>query len=287
MRPAPTAGPPLEDDDTAVAVQTGGTVAPAPPAEPSGVGFAPGPRRKGRSRIASLLVALALVAVAGIAASVMIARRSEPVATPTTRPTLVPTSPPTTLPPRQAFSFTDVQVRSVPVAGRDGSNEAARGAGEAAAGVLSAFYDRAFFDPATWPRGVPDEAWEAFDPAVLERAQRDVASFSLGDAGPDLASLEVTEAELIIQVLLDANGHAQAAFADVVFEADGVVHDGRAVEVRSRATYLLRPTDGAWRIVGYPDASTRIEEAPVPSPSPSPMFTSPPPTSPASGSPSP
>jgi hypothetical protein len=129
------------------------------------------------------------------------------------------------------------------------------------AGRLSAFYDTVFMDPATWKDGVPDKAWQIFDPSILDRVQGDADAFTLGDPPPDLATLSVQKSAFIVKVLLDPKGRPDAAVAEVTFVASGKLKDGTGVQVTNHASLLLRVEGGMWFVIGYPSASTNVEAA--------------------------
>ena len=116
-------------------------------------------------------------------------------------------------------------------------------------------------DPATWKGGVPDKAWKIFDPSILDRAQGDAEAFTMGDPPPDLATLSVQKSALVVKVLLDPKGRADAAVAEVTFVASGKLKDGTGVEVTNRVSLWLQVEEGLWFVTGYPSASTNVETA--------------------------
>ncbi|HEY3210523.1 MAG TPA: hypothetical protein VGL18_12165, partial [Actinomycetota bacterium] len=82
----------------------------------------------------------------------------------------------------------------------------------------------------------------------------------------------ITNASLSVRVLLDPKGHPEAAVAAVVFETSGTLSGGEPVQVSNHASFLMRPIDGSWLVVGYPKAKTEVD---APSPTPSPGAASP------------
>jgi hypothetical protein len=178
-----------------------------------------------------------------------------------------PTQPPSTSPappPREAFVFPLSATASVATGKRNAT--AAKAAAADIQATLSAFYDEAFMDPKAWKQGLPASAWSAFDSSAQERAKNDAASLTLGETGSRLTHLSVTKASLSVRVLLDPKGHPEAAVATVVFETTGTLTGGEPVQVSNLASFLMRPIDGKWLVVGYAKAKTEVE-APSPTPS--------------------
>jgi hypothetical protein len=147
-----------------------------------------------------------------------------------------------------------------------GAIGAARDASVEIAGHLSSFYDAVFMNPDTWKNGVPDGAWQLFDPSVRARARQDSSSLTLGPAAANLESIRVKTTSLSIEVLADPRGKPQTAIANVEFEADGTLAGGQPVTATNKASFLFQISNGEWLVFGYPAASTTIE-AGVPSPS--------------------
>jgi hypothetical protein len=237
--------------------------APAPPEGPgantpqraaSGFepGFAAGPRRRRTGLLVTVVVVV--LAAAGVGAFALLRSRSTTTSSPS--PGQGPTS--TTTPARGAFAFEVDQIRPVTL-GKGGVKKAAAQVAGSIATQLSSFYDLAFADPASWQGGVPSDAWNIFDAALRARAKSDAASFTPATTGVSLTKLEVTKSTLTVTVLFDASGHAQAAFADVVFQGTGDLKGGQTVDVKNAATFYLRPASGTWVVVGYPQAKTIVE----------------------------
>jgi len=194
--------------------------------------------------------------------------------TPRTVSSATPGASPT--PARPSFVFALDQAVAVSTHGRNGQGIARDSAVEID-GLLSAFYDRAFLDPATWSKGLPASAWEPFDPSVRSHAMKDAGSLTLGPDAARVAELTVTHSSLSVRVLFDPAGSPIAAVADVAFHAAGRLGTGQQAEVSSAASFLLRVDAGQWVIVGYPSANTTLDAA-SPSPSPSPPSASPSPS---------
>jgi hypothetical protein len=225
-------------------------------------GFSAGPRRR-RTGLIVAIVVIALVA-AGVGAFALLRSGSTTSSSPS--PGQGPTS--TTTPARGVFAFEVNRLRPVSLSKRGVKQLAAQAAGSIAR-QLSTFYDRAFADPASWQKGVPDDVWNIFDSGLRARAKSDATSFTPGTTGVSLAKLDVTKSTLTVTVLFDPSGHAEAAFADVVFQGTGELKDGGAVDVNNAATFYLRPISGTWVVMGYPRAKTSID-AGAASPSSSP-----------------
>jgi hypothetical protein len=130
-------------------------------------------------------------------------------------------------------------------------------------GQVSTFYDAAFMDPTTWTGGVPDRAWSIFDPSVLDQAQKDADALTMGDQAAGLVKLTVKDSSLAVRVLFDPRGHPEAAVAEVEFVAVGKTKDGESLSVTNQASFLLRPENGLWMVVGYPSASTDVKPKPA------------------------
>jgi hypothetical protein len=223
-----------------------------------------GGARRGRSGLVLGLVAALVVTGAGLGAFVFLrAGTSTPTA---------PGSPPapTQTPPRVFFAFQVDQVRvstlkTIPAIG------VARRTANAIAQSLSAFYDQAFANPASWKDGMPEEAWAMFDDSVRDRAQREAGSFTPNTTGVNLVRMDVTTSKLTVKVLVGLTGQPQAAFAKVGFKGTGQLQGGQEVKVDNAVTFLFRPIGKQWLVVGYPDASTTVDtgtSATSPSPSP-------------------
>ena len=144
--------------------------------------------------------------------------------------------------PRFTFPITSAKAATT---GRNDPNAAGDAAVEIA-GSLSYFYDTVFLSPQTWKEGIPDQVWAIFEPSVRKRARNDTAALTLGDRASDLARLEVKDASISVQVLLDPAGNPRTAVAVTDFVADGALSGGEPVEVTSHASFLLRPVGGTW-----------------------------------------
>lgn len=228
-------------------------------------GFSAGPRRPRRTGLI-LIVALAAVAVGGAVGAFVFLRTGNS-ATPGIHPSVPPPKKATHVP----FAFQVDRLHTVTLSHRP-AKPRATAAANAIAEQLSAFYDTAFADPASWKGGVPGTAWKVFGPGVRARAKSDAGSFTPATTGVDLLEMTVSKSILGITVLLDGSNHPQAAFARVTFVGTGELKEGQKVKVENAVMLYLRPASGTWLIVGYPQASTKVEAGTAP-PSASPGAT--------------
>jgi hypothetical protein len=166
---------------------------------------------------------------------------------------------------RVPFAFQLNQVTALPVRVDEPSGAATEAAGLVAE-TLSDLYDGGFMDPAAWDQSVPDRVWEAFAPDIRARAQRDAASFTLSALPGPLRTVKASTSFLSVRVLVGPEGSAEVAFASVTLEARGQLVSGERLVVTSHATLVLRPVEGRWRIVAYPDTATEIEPLPESTP---------------------
>lgn len=155
------------------------------------------------------------------------------------------------------FSLSTKRVTAVSMGGK--RIAAPRPMARPVARTLSALYGGLFLDPDAWEEGPTSEAWSSFSRDAMARAREDIGSFSLGDVGPRVETLDVTRSRLDVRLLLDDGNRVLAAFAAVRFSAAGELSDGRRVNLRNRASYILRPIGGRWVVVGYPVAETKVK----------------------------
>ncbi|CAN5148840.1 hypothetical protein BH20ACT24_BH20ACT24_03280 [soil metagenome] len=172
-------------------------------------------------------------------------------------------------PPRAPFEFRLGAVSFAPVLiGR--GQQVARSAATAVGRTLSGLYDLAYANPAAW-ENIPAKVWNAFAPELRGRARNDAATFTLSGLPGTLRDLEVIRSSLAVRVLLGPSGRAEAAFADLTFEAAARLTSGEDLRLSNTADLVLRPVAGRWFIVGYPNARSVLrpisDPPPVPSPS--------------------
>jgi hypothetical protein len=180
--------------------------------------------------------------------------------------------------PAPTFAFAGRSVQSLALK-QQTSRAAVSAAAQSVDTLLATFYLRTFLEPSAWSGGPPDEAWNLFLPSLRDRVRGQPGTFGLGDTGPDVKTLEATDSNLILRVLLDGSGHARAVFASVRFDATGTLKDGQTLDVANQATYLFRLTGKNWLISAYPSVRTTLDSAPAPSPTPMASGSSPTPSS--------
>jgi hypothetical protein len=168
-------------------------------------------------------------------------------------------------PERTAFAFAAPVVHQNAITGIPGEHASDRDA-QQVRDRLSQLYDTAFMDPDTWAKGLPDDVWQGFTKGAAAKATADPGALALGRQ-PELARLEVTKAELTINVLFDSKKRPEAIIATVAFQATGALKDASPVDVKSKATFLFRSISGQWLVSGFPAARVTIDSAP-PAPKP-------------------
>src|SRR5437667_2216767 len=128
----------------------------------------PAGARKDRRRLGTAArIAVVVIAVGLLAASVVLVLARNPRVV---HRTSVPPRP--TAPPAVAFGFTSVRIHALP-ARRGASTKASTSVAEDVRASLTGFYDSTLTRPSTWTRGVPDDTWDAFAPNVRDRATSD------------------------------------------------------------------------------------------------------------------
>ncbi len=97
----------------------------------------------------------------------------------------------------------------------------------------------------------PGSVFDHFAASAREQARRSADRLVLGPAQPERAVLK-------LRFLADARGRPEAAFADVVFEGRAQRPDG-PVRIVQRGDYVLRRSEGGWRIASY-EVHRRVSE---------------------------
>jgi hypothetical protein len=166
------------------------------------------------------------------------------------------------------FEFRLTSVTATSYTGQ-GASKSARRAGELVRLLLSRFYDAGFVNPAEWTQGPPGDMWAVLARNVAVRGRTKAGALTLGKV-KGLSTLEIDRTRLFVKVLVDPSHRAVAAIATVSFDATGHMDNGDLLAVSNDARFFLRPIDGRWTIVGYPDARTALKERPAPSPTPLP-----------------
>ncbi|MDP8957123.1 MAG: hypothetical protein M3N24_09225, partial [Actinomycetota bacterium] len=216
----------------------------ATPASGPNIDFT-GRRRRRRRRLART-IAIAAVVVVGGGGYYLLSRGGLP-------------SPFSREPERPNFTFQLSTVKGYQLGEGEPSSRATARVARDVRRDLSDFYIDAFLAPSSWTDGVPDDAWRIFAPAARRDARRNAASFSLGRGGRAVRKLTATSSALQIRVLFDSSGRPQAATATAALKADGRTKTGQRFELRNRSAFVLRPVEGRWLIVGYPNVRTELE----------------------------
>jgi len=231
--------------------------APGPPDE------APGPPHGGGRRPWLIWGSVAVLAVGGVAAAVLVAGKAS-----TSGAGRSPGG--TETPPRVGFVFPLIEVHTFTVTGKPATGDVGTTVSEAVRVTVSQLYDQAMLDPRSWASGPPATAWNAFAPALRQRGQTDASAFTFGAAARSLTAFTVTKSTLSVRVLLDASGAPVSAVADVSLFGTGQTNTGGQVAVTARGTFLLAPSSGHWLIDGYPVAQVTVTPVASPTPAPGP-----------------
>jgi LCP family protein required for cell wall assembly len=89
-----------------------------------------------------------------------------------------------------------------------------------------------------------------FSGETRREAERDLGNLTLGPVRGELDEVVPRRATVHLTFLGDARGHPIAAFAETEFRASAVSGSAHA-PVTNHGDYVLRRSDGAWRIVSY------------------------------------
>jgi LCP family protein required for cell wall assembly len=89
-----------------------------------------------------------------------------------------------------------------------------------------------------------------FSGDARREAERNLARLTIGPVRDELDEVVPRRATVSLTFLGDTSGHPLAAFADTEFRASAVSGDVRA-PVTNHGDYVLRRSNGAWRIVSY------------------------------------
>ena len=111
---------------------------------------------------------------------------------------------------------------------------------------LEHLYETAFLAP-TLDRPA---LFSHFSGEARHEAERDLGRLTIGPVRGELDEVVPRRATVSLTFLGDANGNPLAAFADTRFEASAVSGDEHA-PVTNHGDYVLRRSNGAWRIVSY------------------------------------
>jgi LCP family protein required for cell wall assembly len=111
---------------------------------------------------------------------------------------------------------------------------------------LEELYETAFLAPSLDRQAL----FSHFSGDARREAERDLARLTIGPVRGELDEVVPRRATLSLKLLGDARGHALAAFAHTKFRASAVSGSVHA-PVTSDADYVLRRSNGTWRIVSY------------------------------------
>jgi LCP family protein required for cell wall assembly len=120
------------------------------------------------------------------------------------------------------------------------------GPAEAIRRDLEDLYETAFLAPKLDRPGL----FSHFSGEARHEAERDLGRLTIGPVRGELDEVVPRRATVSLTFLGDANGNPLAAFADTEFEASAVSGDLHA-RVTNHGDYVLRRSNGAWRIVSY------------------------------------
>jgi LCP family protein required for cell wall assembly len=140
---------------------------------------------------------------------------------------------------------------------------------EAVRRSIEGLYRTAFLQPGRWEEGDYTALLSHFAGTARERVMTDLNVLTIGAAASEVDEVRPTRAILRLELLLDAHDRAYGAFAETEFEATAVAGDTEG-PILHRAHYVLRRTNGAWRVVSYKvrgriprPAQDRVETAEV------------------------
>jgi LCP family protein required for cell wall assembly len=192
---------------------------------------------------------IALVALCGLGASCTAAAEPLPDRRPSAGPEPAATTAPSPTPAPVALTLELVAARGRAVHGALPDAEV-DGPAEAVRATMQELLEIGFVDPERWRDGTFAGLLEHFAGSARREAAGDLRRLTLGPAAREIDSVTPTSATLEVEVVADRSGHPIAAVATVDLEAVAFAGETRGV-VRHHGTYLLRRTDGAWRIVSY------------------------------------
>jgi LCP family protein required for cell wall assembly len=122
--------------------------------------------------------------------------------------------------------------------------------------LLSTMFSVGFVDRDAWDGGDFTSLFRLFDADVREEAHGDLDALSLGPLAEHADGVNVSVARGDLRFVANAAGRPVVAVAQTDFAA--TARDGdRHAELGQTGRWVLRWSDGAWRIAGY-DVSARI-----------------------------
>lgn len=204
------------------------------------------------SRSTRVLVAILVIALAGVAAVALL---------PSSGTAPAPTPSASTAPPR-AYPL-DIRMGRVFGRGPDGLVEprALRGPSAAIQRTFTELYETAFVDPDRWAGGRFPGLEAFFSGQARERVREDLDELTLGRAVQRLDTVRPRRARLDVRFVMDRGRHAVVAFANMHFHGVGTTGSGDRVPIDQRGRYVLGHSHGGWRIESY-EVRARVSPAP-------------------------
>jgi ketosteroid isomerase-like protein len=115
---------------------------------------------------------------------------------------------------------------------------------------ITDLYVAAFLDPERWETGDYDVVFALFAGGARAAARERAAALTAGpDAAARFTTIRRAGGRIVLRALVDRSGAATLVSSAVRFRAR--VEGDEPALLRSQATYLLRRTDGGWRIVAF------------------------------------
>lgn len=186
----------------------------------------------------------------------------DPTATPSTTAPATP-SPSPLVPPALEVRIADA--RGAGAAGEI-APEALGAASDEVGSTLATMFTIGFVDREAWEAGAFTSLFRLFEADVRDRAHRDLELLSLGRLAKVVEGVRVPVASAELRFLANGAGRPVVAIADTQFVATARAGDARA-ELAQTGRFVLRWSEGAWRIAGY-DVAARIPSAIDRQPSP-------------------
>jgi LCP family protein required for cell wall assembly len=160
------------------------------------------------------------------------------------------TSAPPATPPSYPLSVKLGTVHGRPVAGKVHAGDLASAA-EDVRETMTRLYSIAFVDPQRWDEGRFPSLPDLFASDARPEVRRDVEELTLGRTARTLLAVRPTHARVDVTFLVDAQQRPLTAFARMEFDGTGMADRGVELPIRHTGRYVLRRTNGTWRIVAY------------------------------------
>lgn len=208
-----------------------------------------------RDRLIGIAVTVATVTLVLVGASISISGEGPAVGSGSPVPAPSPPAPSPTAEP--GFELT---VRLGRVSGRSPNGPVPRGRlgrqAEAVLETMTELYSVGFVDPDRWGGGRFPGLFRFFAPDLRAPARGDLRTLTLGRAAARLDAVRPSRARLDIRFATDAARRPVVAFAEMDFAGVGLAGDAE-VRIRHAGRYVLRPSNGRWRIASY-DVRSRV-----------------------------